>query len=188
MGILKKLVLGLLGLVVALGAVGLLLPGSAKVERSILIERPPAAVFAVVNDFSQFNSWSPWYGIDPAAKYTLSGPQTGVGATLAWAGNADVGSGTQRIIASVPDSRVDCALAFDGWGEATASFVLEPEGSGTRIRWSYESELGLNPLLRWMGLFMDGWVGGDYEKGLAKLKALLEAQPSAAAASQSGTA
>jgi hypothetical protein len=171
---LKKVFIGLAGLCLALCAVGLLLPGSVRVERSILIDRPPAAVFAVVDDISRFNAWSPWYGIDPNAKFEFSGPSRGVGATLTWSGNDDVGSGTQRIVTSIPLSRVDVALEFKGFGNATASYLLEPEAGGTRVRWVYQAEYGLNPPMRWLGLFMDGWVGPDYEKGLSKLKALVE--------------
>lgn len=174
MDTLKYLFIGLVGLCLTLCAVGLLLPSSVRVERSILIERPPAAVFAELDDPSRFNAWSPWYGIDPNAKYDFSGPSRGVGATLTWSGNSEVGAGSQRIIASVPDSRIDVALEFSGFGTATASYLLEPEANGTRLRWVYQSEFGLNPAMRWLGLFMDGWVGPDYEKGLAKLKALLE--------------
>jgi hypothetical protein len=34
--------------------------------------------------------------------------------------------------------------------------------------------MGVNPVGRWMGLMMDRWVGADYERGLANLKALVE--------------
>lgn len=187
LGMLKNTLIGLAGLCLVLCAVAVLLPSSVRVERDVLIDRPPADVFVVLDDPSRFNAWSPWYGIDPAAKYEFSGPARGVGATLAWSGNSEVGEGTQRIIASIPDSRIDIALEFSGFGAATASYLLEPEAGGTRLRWVYEKEFGLNPFMRWLGLFMDGWVGPDYEKGLFKLKSLLEMQPDAVAERPTGT-
>ncbi|MCX8952648.1 hypothetical protein OU790_04290 [Ruegeria sp. NA] len=39
---------------------------------------------------------------------------------------------------------------------------------------TFESDLGLNPMSRWMELMMDKWVGGDYERGLNNLKVLIE--------------
>ena len=45
--------------------------------------------------------------------------------------------------------------------------------AGTDVIWSFRSSLG-NPLERWMGLLYDKWIGPDYEKGLIKLKALVE--------------
>lgn len=171
---LKNFLIGLAALGLLLCAIGLLLPSTARVERSIVIERPPAAVFAVLNDMSRFNAWSPWYDIDPKATHSLSGPQSGPGATLTWAGNAEVGSGTQRIVASVPDSRIDVALEFSGFGAATSSYLLAPEAGGTRVTWAYQGDLGMNPVMRWLGLFMDGWVGPDYDKGLGRLKTYIE--------------
>ena len=53
---------------------------------------------------------------------------------------------------------------------------LKPEGNQTQVTWGFESELGLNPMSRWMGLMMDNWVGGDYERGLVNLKTLVEQQ------------
>jgi uncharacterized protein YndB with AHSA1/START domain len=176
---LKSFLIGLASLCLLLCAIGLLLPGTARIERSVVIDRPAAQVFAVLNDMSQFNSWSPWYDLDPKAKHELSGPQSGPGATLSWSGNDEVGSGTQRIVASVPDSRIDVALEFSGFGAATTSYLLAAEGAGTRVTWAYEGQLGLNPLMRWLGLFMDGWVGPDYEKGLGRLKAYIENTPAA---------
>jgi len=42
------------------------------------------------------------------------------------------------------------------------------------LEWNFRTDLGMNPIARWMGLGMEGWVGGDYEKGLATLKAQIE--------------
>ena len=44
------------------------------------------------------------------------------------------------------------------------------------MTWGFESDLGMNPMARWMGLMMDSLVGGDYEQGLANLKDLVEGQ------------
>ena len=171
---LMKFLIGIVGFCAALAAIGLALPSTVRVERSTLIERPPAAVFAVINDQRQFNAWSPWFGVDPAATYTLSGPPVGPGAAFSWSGNETIGVGTQRIVASVPNSRIDVVLEMEGFNAATSSWVFEPTADGTRVTWAFESELGLNPLMRWMGLLMDSFVGPDYEKGLAQLKTYIE--------------
>jgi hypothetical protein len=52
------------------------------------------------------------------------------------------------------------------------------EGSGTRVTWSMDSAHGYNPINRWFGAFpLDSVVGKDYQKGLAKLEAILESRP-----------
>ena len=45
------------------------------------------------------------------------------------------------------------------------------------MTWAFDSAHGFNPFKRWLGLLFDRMIGADYEKGLAKLKALLEQDP-----------
>ena len=176
-----KLLKWLLVTVVVLGIVlvggSLFLPATTHVERSASIEAPPAVVFATLDSFEHFNEWSPWFEMDPDATYTYAGPAAGVGARMAWVGNPSVGSGSQEILESVPHTRVVNALDFGG-SKAKATYALAPEGTGTQLTWSLDSEHGYNPVNRWFGaLALDKMIGRDYEKGLAKLKALLESQP-----------
>ncbi|MFD0739279.1 SRPBCC family protein [Lysobacter koreensis] len=112
--------------------------------------------------------------MEPQARYETSGPVAGVGASLAWAGDK-VGSGSQRIIESVPGQKVVNALDFDG-SKAVGTFVLAPTANGTRVTWSLDSAHGYNPVSRWFGLMLDRWVGADYDKGLKKLKSVLESE------------
>ncbi|WP_377517691.1 hypothetical protein [Microbulbifer taiwanensis] len=46
-------------------------------ERSVTIAKPPQTVFPYVNNLRNFNSWSPWYQLDPNTKYEYSGPDEG---------------------------------------------------------------------------------------------------------------
>jgi hypothetical protein len=39
---------------------GMLLPSEQHVERSIIVNADPAEVFSLVNDYREFNKWSPW--------------------------------------------------------------------------------------------------------------------------------
>lgn len=175
---LKKLLVGLAVLIVLVIGVGLVLPSKVEVSREIVIKAPVEDVFAVVNRLDRFQEWSPWYEYDPAADYTISGPeQGGVGQVLSWRSeHENVGSGSQEIVESVENQRVATALDFGDMGQAMAAFELAPQGEATQITWSFETEMGANPLMRYMGLMMDGWVGADYEKGLAKLKGLVEGE------------
>jgi effector-binding domain-containing protein len=118
--------------------------------------------------------------MDPNAKYTYSGPVTGVGAKMSWVGDPkSVGSGSQEIVESRPYELVKAALDFGDQGKATAQFVLAKEGSGTRVTWGFDTDLGMNPVARYFGLMFDSMIGKDYEKGLAGLKALAESLPRA---------
>ncbi len=183
MRIVKWLAITLVALVALLGIGGLFLPRVVGTERSVVIDRPAEPVFAMLNSYARFNEWSPWYGLDPNAQYTFSGPGEGVGATMSWIGNAEVGNGKQAITGSDYPSKITTSLDFGPDGVATAQFLLAPEGSGTRVTWSFSTDLGANPFVRYFGFFIGDMVGADYERGLAKLKTVLEAEPSEPGAS-----
>ncbi|MGB5669299.1 MAG: hypothetical protein WBM71_01990, partial [Sedimenticolaceae bacterium] len=54
----------LLTLLILLAVIGLLLPSSARVERSIVVDAPATAIFPHLNGMRAFHAWSPWSGID----------------------------------------------------------------------------------------------------------------------------
>ncbi len=168
---------GLAALLLILIAVGFALPRSVTVTRATVINAPESEVFGYVNTPRRFNEWSPWTEYDPQAVYSFSGPESGEGARMEWKGDT-IGSGSQQITLSEPNRRVDAALDFDG-EDATARYLLAPSGAGTRLTWQFQSELGMNPFERWMGVLYDRWIGADYEKGLAKLRNLAEGRPAA---------
>ena len=173
----KKLLGALLVVVIVLIGVAYMLPRDIHVERSVVIARPTAAVFPYVNSLHRFNEWSPWRLLDPNVKMTFSGPETGVGSAMAWAGDSKVGKGTQIITESTPDKRVASDLEFGDMGVAKAAWVLSGDAASTTVVWSLDMDLGTNPIYRYMGLFIDKGVGPDYERGLAQLKALAEKAP-----------
>src|ERR1700684_3177270 len=122
----KKILIGLIALLVLLAVVGLLLPRHAHVQRSVTINRPASLVYATVNSFALFPKWSPWQDLDPNMTQTTEGPREGVGAKLVWKGNDKVGSGTQVITASVEDQSVASDLDFGQMGTAKSTVSLTP--------------------------------------------------------------
>lgn len=172
-----RLIGGLVLIVVLLAAVSLVLPRQVNVERSAGISAPPDAIFPYVNSLKRTQEWSPWLERDPDVAVTFDGPDEGVGAQMAWVSDQrDVGSGSQEIVSSTPNERVETALDFGDMGTALAYFTLAGEGSETTVTWGFDTDTGYNPMARWMGLMFDDWVGADYEDGLARLKALVESQ------------
>src|SRR5690606_5512400 len=153
-------------------------PDRMALERQVDIDRPAALVFAVANDLSRFNDWSPWYPLDPDATYRYEGPASGPGATVHWQGNESVGSGTMRIVANDAPTQVSTQLVFDGFETpANGGYLIEAtSGTTSRMTWTFDSDLK-GATARWFGLLMPRYIGADYEKGLANFKALLEAMP-----------
>lgn len=165
----------LLVLLILLVVIGFLLPSRAEVERSIVIDAPPSKIFPELNGMRAFHAWSPWSEMDPDTSYEFDGPEQGVGSRMRWAsGDAQVGEGSQEITVSLPDSRVDTQLEFGDKGSGTASFVLEPQGPATLVRWQFSTQFGWDLFGRYVGLMMDNMIGASYDKGLRTLKDRVE--------------
>ncbi len=180
----KKVGVVILFLIAAFIVTGYLLPRQVHIERSIVIERPAAMMFELLNSYRYFNEWSPWAGRDPKAQFSISGPESGVGARMSWVGDPQlVGSGWQQIVASKPYEQIDIKLDFDAQGIADTGFLLTTQGDSTQVTWFFDSDLteGVNFLdsfmARYFGLLFDRWVGGDYELGLTNLKKFAESLP-----------
>jgi hypothetical protein len=175
MKVLKALFIVALAIMATFAIVGVLLPKVATVERSTTIAATPETILGLTDGFRRFNEWSPWADLDPATKYTYSGPERGVGARMEWSSeNPDVGRGSQEIIATEPGRSVTSTLDFGMDTPTTAKLMLAPEGAGTRVTWTLTSDFSGSLVGRYFGLALDGMVGPDYEKGLARLKALAE--------------
>ncbi len=168
----------LLILLILLVLIGLLLPSAAEVERSIVIEAPPDRVFSHLNGMRAFHAWSPWAGDDADTRYEFTGPEHGVGSRMTWqSGNAQVGRGSQEIVASVTDQRVEMQLEFGDKGDGSATFVLEPQGEATLVRWQFRTQFGWDLFNRYVGLMLDRLIGASYERGLKTLKSRVEQPP-----------
>jgi len=170
----------LLGVVFVAGAY--VLPGEVGVRRSIEIAAPPAKVFAIVGDLRHGRDFSPWAEIDPATQYTFDGPEIGVGQRMSWQSTRpDVGTGSMIVTEYKPDQRMVAELDLGAIGKGSMSFDLLPAGDNTSVTWGFNAVVQ-NPLERWMCVFVDfdSLLGKDYEKGLAKLKALMEQPPATA--------
>jgi polyketide cyclase/dehydrase/lipid transport protein len=154
-------------------------PSRFRITRKATISAPAPAVFAQVNDFHKWESWSPWEKIDPALKRTYEGAPAGTGAIYSWAGNSQIGEGRMTIIESRPSDLIRIKLEFMKPFAAThaAEFTFEPEGDQTAVTWSMAGEnkfiaKGISLLMN-----MDKMIGGQFEQGLAQMRSVVEATP-----------
>ncbi len=171
---LKWIIVSLLALVAVLVLGGLLLPRTAHLERSLVINAPADKVFDLVNQPRHWKNWTVWNQRDPAMKVEYFGTEQGVGAGWAWQ-SATEGDGKMTFTASEAPKRVAYDLYFPDFDStSTGDLRFVAEGSATRVIWSMDANMGANPLWRWMGLMMDRMAGPDFETGLARLKALAE--------------
>jgi hypothetical protein len=171
-----KAILIILAVVIAVFVIIVLRrPDSFSVSRSAIIPAPAAVVFAQVNDFHRWQAWSPWARMDPQAKETFTGPESGVGAQFAWAGNRDIGEGRMTIVASQPAERIGIRLDFikPMAGTSDTVFTFTPgAGGGTTVTWAMSGK-STGFVSKAMSLVMncDKMIGGQFEQGLKNLEA-----------------
>lgn len=174
---LEKILIGLAVALILLVVVVALQPAEYRVSRRATIAAPSAEVFAHVNDLHRFQTWNPFARMDPAARTTFDGPPAGVGAGLAWSGNAQMGEGRMTITESRPHELVRIRLDFvrPFRSTALAEFTFTPQDGGSVVTWSMTGRR--NFVTKAIGLLvsMDRMVGGQFEQGLATLKASAEA-------------
>ncbi len=154
-------------------------PDTFRIQRAASIKAPPERIFAVLNDFLRWDTWSPWEKKDPAMKRTFSAVTSGKGAVYAWEGNRDVGQGRMEIAESVAPSKVAIKLDFVKPFEAhnIVEFTLEPKGDSTNVTWAMQGPMLYISKLITVFVSMDSMVGKDFEAGLANLKTVTENQP-----------
>ena len=151
-------------------------PATFQVERSIRIKASPEDVFVLINDFHNWDGWSPWTQKDPAMKIVHSGARSGMGAVYEWVGNRDVSSGRMEIIDMSPLSKIiiqlDIAEPFAA--QNVVEFSLEPIAERVETTWRTHGPMSF--IAKSFSLFsnMDTMFGPDFESGLENLKALAE--------------
>ena len=176
---LKKILITLAVLVIGFAGFVAMQPSEYRVTRSAVVFAPPPAVFAQVNDFHNWEAWSPWAKLDPAAKTSFEGPPAGEGAIFRWAGNHEVGEGSMTITDSRPSELIRIRLDFlkPLAGTSTTEFTFKPEGEQTVVTWSMAGRSGFISKAVCLFMDMDTMVGGMYEKGLAQMRSVVEVAP-----------
>ena len=150
-------------------------PDTFRIQRATTINAPPDKIFPLIDDLHAQRTWSP-FEKDPAMKATHSGAPRGKGAAYEWSGNRHVGAGRVAITDTVPNSKVAMTLDMSRPFQChnTVEFTVEPQGDAAVVTWAMQ---GPQPYMaKLMGVFIDcdKMCGGEFEKGLAKLKSLAE--------------
>ncbi len=174
MKVLKYIALSLGVLLVVLLIVGLCLPQSWSVERSLVIKAEPAQIHPLVGNLESWPKWMPWMADDPKMQISFGGQAGATGSTMHWK-SAKMGNGTLTVETSDAAAGLHYSMMMDEFTEpAHGSIGYAPEGLGTRVTWRDSGTIGKNPLARLMGPLMQSLLGTYFDKGLATIKSLVE--------------
>ena len=144
-----------------------------NVEKLITIDATEAKVRGAIQDFAQWETWSPWLCMEPQAQLTVEGPAATVGHAYEWTGDM-VGAGRMEL-AEIDGNTDKMNLTFLRPFKSTAKVELETTAlseTQTRVTWRMQS--GLPFFMFFMVNTMKAMIGMDYERGLKLLKEYTE--------------
>jgi hypothetical protein len=155
--------------------IGFFLPSQWQVSRSIVINKPPQAIFGYVASFKMgWPQWSDFDYEDPNIKYSYSGPNMGTGASRSWISDK-MGNGSQTITSANPATGITFELKMDNTKfELIGNISFEPTVNGTKVIWTDSGNAGNNIFFKYMAKMMDKMMGTTFDRSLAKLKARLD--------------
>ena len=168
--------------------VGVIMPGSGHVERSLVVNKDLRQVYDVLSNFRTFPDYSVLRSFDPKTQYTLSGNAYGPGAEISWASdNLKVGNGKLTLASAQPEfnkivSTVNSAEIIwnldNDWRGNDKHFTLDLNRQGhgnklTKITWSYDVSYGLNLISRYSNLYIHGSPDAFIQYSLNNLQNVL---------------
>jgi len=174
---LKKILIGIGVVLIVFLIIVALQRADYRIVRTATVAAPAAAVFAQVNDFHNWEAWSPWAKLDPAVKQSFDGASAGTGAIYSWTGNDKVGEGRMTLTESHTNDLVRIKLEFikPFASVCDTEFTFKPDGNQTAVTWSMTGTNNFVAKAFCLFMNMDKTVGGDFEKGLAQMKSVAEA-------------
>jgi hypothetical protein len=178
MRIIKKIILAFLAIIAIVLIAGFFMPKDYAVKREITINQPKDSVFKFVKFLKNQDKYSVWNTMDPNMKKTSSGVDGTVGFIAGWESkNENLGVGEQEIKKITEGERIDMELRFKVTFEATDKAFMTTEAvsaSATKVTWGFDGAMPypMNIMMPFMN--MEKMLGDDLQKGLSKLKVVLE--------------
>ncbi len=177
MKILKKILIGILGLVALVLIVALFVKKEYAVVREITINKAKQEVFDYLKFLKNQDNFSVWAQRDSNMKKEFKGTDGTVGFVSAWDGNKEVGKGEQEIKKITEGERLDFELRFIEPFEAKDNAYMTTEAVDTvhtKVTWGFDGKMNYPMNLMLVFMDMDKMLGPDLEKGLTNLKGVLE--------------
>ncbi len=177
MKIIKIAGLLLIGLLVIILVLGIAAPKSYHVERSVVVPLPAHQVFEHIQYWRNWQAWSPWAETDSTIRVTIAGIDGEVGSKFQWDGR-QAGRGEMIATKIEKDKELAYHLRFiKPWESESDGYLrLATMGDSTRITWAFYGKSPFPWNVISLFLSMDRMIGKDFERGLERLKSILESQ------------
>lgn len=174
MRLLKPIAVAFLILIGLSIGVSFILPKQIFLSRNRLIHAESEAVFDYLADIKKWDQWSPWHLKDPSMQKTYFGNQGEKGYGYEWKSKKlDLKRGRISMEGYFPHDSIWLDMDIEGKGKAKGFFFLKKMKTGTELTWAIQTNLGNNPIKRWVGLWLDKSIGNQFEIGLKNLDSVI---------------
>jgi hypothetical protein len=172
-GILIRVGIGVVAATVLAAIVGLFLPSTFEVEKSLVIRATPEQIHTFTGDLTRWPEWVAWLRDDPDLEVTYGDLTAGVGASQTW--TSESSDGHLTFTRCDPDWGVSYELVFSkNTYTSVRSIMYRAVPDGTEVVWHMSGDNGSNLMARYFVGLMPSLLGPQFEEGLARLKLLVE--------------
>ena len=159
----------LLAVVIILSIYVAVSEGNYDIKRSRVIKAPVEVVFENVNDFKNWENWSPWFEMDPTIVTSYPDTTSGVGASYSWKGKD--GSGSMKTISAIPNKEIIQQVDFNSDSKPEVYWNFTKVDLGTEVTWGMRGKNSFGEKFYW--LFKGGIeknIIPIYDRGLELLE------------------
>ncbi len=174
----KKILFGIGILLMVFIVIAAMKPEEYLIKRDVIINAKLEVIFPYLVSMKNADLWMPWKEQDPQVIITYSELETGLGATSNWNSPGQMGTGKAEIVGVIPNQSVKTKISYTKPMEMNqdSEFLLAAQGESTQMTWTVSGKQPFFARLMCTVMFMnmDKYVGGMFEKGLNKLKLIVE--------------
>ena len=166
---LKYFIFFLLAAVIVLAIYGAILESKYDINRSRIIKAPAEVVFEQVNEFKNWENWSPWFETDPTMVTSYPDTTSGIGASYSWKGKS--GSGFMKTVSLIPNKEIVYQINFGKSSTPEVYWKFNEGDLGTEVVWGMRGENSFTEKFYW--LFKGGIEKNTipvYDRGLELLE------------------
>ncbi len=154
------------------------LPSTIYIKQSTTIKAPIAVVYDEVNNFRNWDHWSPYK--DSSLLSEFEGPNQGVGARVIW-NDKRHGRAVMEIVEANQYSVIMTRMETPNQDKsADMIFSFEQKGGSTKVSWERTIDDLAFPFGRFVGYMLEKGYNFNFKDGLRNLKEYIETHKSEA--------
>jgi len=124
------------------------LNGSYDIKQTKIIKAPVEVVFNEINDYKNWQHWSPWLEMDSTIVATYPEITSGVNASYSWTGKE--GGGSMKTISLIPNKEIIQQIDFGTGSTPEVYWNLKKVDNGTEVTWGIRGKNTFTEKAYWL--------------------------------------